>query len=157
EGLRREGFLAMANLLEVRGVSKSYGAFALRDIHLDVPSGAITGLVGANGAGKSTLLKMVLGLLPPDGGEIPLFGEDARSQGARLRQRIGFVQESPALFPLLRVPELGEAVAPFYPRWNKATFRRLCDLFELPPRTAFMKLSQGNRMKAALALALSHE
>ncbi len=147
----------MANLLELRKLSKSYGAFALRDVDLEVPSGAITGLVGANGAGKSTLLKMVLGLLPPDAGEIRLFGEDARTAGARLRQRIGFVQESPALFPLLRVAELGEAVAPFYPRWNAATYRRLCGLFELPPRTAFMKLSQGNRMKAALALALSHE
>ena len=147
----------MANLLELRNLTKSYGAFALRDVDLEVPSGTITGLVGANGAGKSTLLKMVLGLLPPDAGEIRLFGEDARAGGARLRQRIGFVQESPTLFPLLRVPELGEAVAPFYPRWNRATFRRLCGTFELPMKTAFTKLSQGTRMKVALALALSHE
>lgn len=147
----------MANLLELRNLSKSYGAFALQGVDLDVPSGTITGLVGANGAGKSTLLKMVLGLLPPDAGEIRLFGEKARSDSARLRQRIGFVQESPTLFPLLRIPELGEAVAPFYPRWNGATFRRLCDTFELPLKTAFMKLSQGSRMKVALALALSHE
>jgi len=147
----------MANLLEIRSLSKSYGDFALQAVDLDVPSGTITGLVGANGAGKSTLLRMVLGLLPPDSGEIRLFGEDARTDGARLRQRIGFVQESPTLFPLLRVPELGEAVAPFYARWNGATFRRLCDAFELPRKTMFMKLSQGSRMKVALALALSHE
>ncbi len=147
----------MANLLEIRNLSKSYGAFALRAVDLVVPSGTITGLVGANGAGKSTLLKMAQGLLPPDAGEIRLFGEDARTGGACLRQRIGFVQESPALFPLLRVPELGEAVAPFYDRWNAVTFRRLCDTFELPNKTIFMKLSQGSRMKVALALALSHE
>ena len=147
----------MANLLELRGLSKSYGAFALQDVDLDVPAGSITGLVGANGAGKSTLLKLVLGLLLPDAGEIRLFGEEARSGGARLRQRLGFVQESPTLFPLLRVPELGEALRPFYSRWNDATYRRLCDAFELPRKTAFMKLSQGSRMKVALALALSHE
>ncbi len=147
----------MANLLELRNLSKSHGAFNLRDVDLAVPAGTITGLIGANGAGKSTLLKLVLGLLPLDGGEIRLFGEDARLGGARLRQRIGFVQESPTLFPLLRVDELGEVVAPFYPRWDRATYRRICDAFELPRKTAFARLSQGSRMKAALALALSHE
>lgn len=145
----------MTNLLEVRNLSMSYGSFALRNVDLAVPSGTITGLVGANGAGKSTLIKLVLGLLAPQSGEIRLFGEPAGS--ATLRSRIGFVQESPTLFGHLRVKELGAMVAPFYPAWNEATFRRLCDLFELPKKTPFQKLSQGTRMKTALALALSHE
>jgi ABC-2 type transport system ATP-binding protein len=147
----------MANLLEIRNLSKSYGAFALQNVDLEVPSGTITGLVGANGAGKSTLLKLVLGLLPPDSGSIHLFGEDTQSDHPTLRQRIGFVQESPTLYAHLRVPELGRVVASFYPTWNEATFRRLCAAFELPPKTPFSKLSQGTRMKTALALALSHE
>lgn len=147
----------MTNLLEIRNLTKSYGVFALRNVDLEVPAGTITGLVGANGAGKSTLLKLVLGLLPPDAGEIRLFGQNALDEGVSLRRRIGFVQESPTLFAHLRVPELGQAVAPFYPSWNPATFRRLCDLFELPKKTNFAKLSQGGRMKTALALALSHD
>lgn len=147
----------MANLLEIRNLTKSYGAFALQDVDLDVPSGTITGLVGANGAGKSTLLKLVLGLLPADRGEIRIFGRDARHDDADLRQRIGFVQESPTLYSHLRVAELGRMVASFYTRWNEATFRRLCASFELPPKTPFGKLSQGTRMKTALALALSHD
>ena len=147
----------MSNLLEIQNLTKSYGAFALQNVDLDVPSGTITGLVGANGAGKSTLLKLVLGLLPRDAGEIRLFGQNALQDSTSLRARIGFVQESPTLFPLLRVSELGQAVAPFYPSWNEATFRRLCGVFELPLKTPFRKLSQGSRMKTALALALSHD
>jgi len=147
----------MANLLEIRNLTKSYGTFALQNVDLDVPSGTITGLVGANGAGKSTLMKLVLGLLPPDAGEIRLFGQNALPDSSLLRQRIGFVQESPTLFSHLRVTELGQVVAPFYPTWNEATFRRLCDTFELPLQTPSSKLSQGSRMKTALALALSHD
>jgi ABC-2 type transport system ATP-binding protein len=147
----------MTNLLEIRKLTKSYGSFALQNVDLEVPSGTITGLVGANGAGKSTLIKLVLGLLPPDSGEIRLFGQNAHTDSTLLRQRIGFVQESPTLFPLLRVAELGQAIAPFYPTWNAATFRRLCDTFELPLKTPFRKLSQGSRMKTALTLALSHD
>ena len=147
----------MTNLLEIRGLSKSYGSFALQGVDLAVPAGTITGLVGANGAGKSTLIKCVLGLLARDAGEITLFGEPLQGDGASQRARIGFVQESPTLFPHLRVAELGRLVAPFYPTWNEATFKRLCKLFELPPKKPFSKLSQGTRMKVALALALSHE
>lgn len=147
----------MTNLLEIRHLSKTLGAFALQNVELDVPRGTITGLVGANGAGKSTLLRLVLGLMTPDGGEIRLFDQNALTEGQALRQRIGFVQESPTLFGHLRVKELGQLVAPFYRTWNEATFRRLCAHFELPPKTPFGKLSQGTRMKTALALALSHE
>jgi len=147
----------MTNLLEIRNLTKSFGTFALQRVDLDVPAGTITGLVGANGAGKSTLIKLVLGLLPPDGGEVNLFGQDALKHGQALRQRIGFVQESPTLYAHLRVPELGRMVASFYNAWNEATWRRLCGLFELPLKTPFSKLSQGTRMKTALALALSHE
>ena len=147
----------MTNLLEIKNLSMSYGAFALRNIDLEVPRGTITGLVGANGAGKSTLIKLVLGLIAPDAGSIRLFGQDALADITSLRQRIGFVQESPTLYGHLRVKELGQMVAPFYATWNEATFRRICDLFELPPKKTFGKLSQGTRMKTALALALSHD
>jgi ABC-2 type transport system ATP-binding protein len=147
----------MENLLEIRQLTKSYGDFSLQEVDLDVPIGTITGLVGANGAGKSTLLKLVLGLLPPDEGEIKLFGQDALCDSGTLRKRIGFVQESPTLYSHLRIEEMGRLVAPFYPAWNEAVFKRLCSLFELPLKTPFKKMSQGTRMKTALVLALSHD
>lgn len=147
----------MEDALCIEGLGKRLGAFALDGVALRVPRGTITGLVGANGAGKSTLLKLVLGLLEPDHGSIQLFGEDGLRHGTRLRSRLGFVQEAPTLPGHLRLPELGRFLAPFYPTWDPASFRRLGQRFAVPLTTPFGKLSQGNRMKAALALALAHE
>jgi len=147
----------MTNLLEIRGLTKSYESFALRILHLEIKRGTITGLVGSNGAGKSTLIKAVLGLVKPDVGMIRLFGQDIREDATALRARIGFVQENPTLFPYMKVPDLGRTVASFYPSWNRTTFNRLCERFELPLRKPFRTFSQGTRMKTALALALSHD
>jgi ABC-2 type transport system ATP-binding protein len=149
--------VAMENALDIHCLNLNLGRFALRDLAFVVPRGAITGLVGANGAGKSTLMKLILGLRQPDSGSIHFFGEDAQTHGPRLRARIGFVQESPTLPMHLRIGELAEVAAPFYPTWNPTLFQRLMELFEIPRKTSFGKLSQGNRMKAALCLAMAHE
>ena len=149
--------IAMGNALDIHCLNLKLGRFALRDVSMAMPRGAITGLVGANGAGKSTLMKLLLGLREADSGSIRFFGEDAVLHGPRLRARIGFVQESPTLPNHLRLGELAELAAPFYPSWNASLFNRLSELFEIPRKTAFGKLSQGNRMKAALCLAMAHE
>jgi ABC-2 type transport system ATP-binding protein len=141
-------------LLEFDRVAKTFPRFTLGELSLAAPAGAITGLVGANGAGKSTLMRLALGLLRPDRGRVRVFGQDPRQ--AALRARIGFVQESPSPWGALPVADLGRVLAPFYPRWDAGRFRQLCRRFELPAATRFDKLSQGSRMKTALALALTH-
>jgi simple sugar transport system ATP-binding protein len=97
---------AGALVLEVRGVTKSFGALAvLRGIDLSLREGEVLGLVGDNGAGKSTLVKILSGFHTQDGGEILLEGkpvsfssvEDARSQG------IETVYQDLALIPQLPV------------------------------------------------------
>ncbi len=68
----------MANtpLLELRGVSKSFGAvYAVRDVSLRIRPAEIVALVGDNGAGKSTLIKIVSGVHAPDAGELYVKGE----------------------------------------------------------------------------------
>jgi simple sugar transport system ATP-binding protein len=64
--------------IEVRGVSKSYGAItALRSVDLAVHPGEALGVLGDNGAGKSTLMKILAGSEQPDGGEILVDGRRA--------------------------------------------------------------------------------
>ena len=70
------------NALEVRGLCKTYPAFALKDVSFDVPQGAVVGFIGRNGAGKSTTLKSILGLVHPDGGDVRFFGQDVRQHEA---------------------------------------------------------------------------
>ena len=65
-----------APVLELRGISKRFGSVVACDrADLTVNPGEIVGLLGQNGAGKSTLMKIVLGLVPPDAGEISIAGE----------------------------------------------------------------------------------
>lgn len=67
----------MTNLIEVRGVSKSYGGVvANKDISIDVADGKITGLIGPNGSGKTTLFNSIVGYHPVDEGSIKFDGKE---------------------------------------------------------------------------------
>jgi len=66
------------SIVEVAGLHKAYGGVeALRGLDLQVPAGAICGLLGRNGAGKTTALKILLGATRPDGGAAHVFGLSA--------------------------------------------------------------------------------
>jgi ABC-type sugar transport system ATPase subunit len=77
-------------LLELRGVSKSFGAVhALVDIDLDIPAGQVTALTGDNGAGKSVLIKCVAGIHSPDSGQILWEGRRAHIRTPRDAAALG--------------------------------------------------------------------
>jgi len=90
----------MSALIATRALTKRYGSHvtALDDLTLDVEPGII-GLVGANGAGKSTLLKILLGLLGPTSGTATVMGMDVVSDGAQIRQLVGYLPEHDCLPP----------------------------------------------------------
>ena len=67
------------SLLEIQDVSKSFGATrALNGVNLQIPAGAVHGLLGENGAGKSTLMKVLSGMVVPDAGRISVEGQPLR-------------------------------------------------------------------------------
>ena len=86
--------------LTLEGVSFSYGgSLTLTDVHLTLPAGSTTALVGPSGGGKSTLVDVVVGLLQPDRGRVlvddtPLDGGTARAW----RRRVGYVGQDPFMF-----------------------------------------------------------
>jgi simple sugar transport system ATP-binding protein len=97
---------AGAPVLEVRGVTKSFGALSvLRGIDLTLHQGEVLGLVGDNGAGKSTLVKILCGFHRPDGGELLLDGERVSfgSVEAARTHGIETVYQDLALIPQLPV------------------------------------------------------
>jgi ABC-2 type transport system ATP-binding protein len=145
------------NVLEVEGLRKTYGDFALRDVTFGLPAGHVMGLVGPNGAGKTTIIKLIMNLIRPESGEIRVFGLDHRAHEAEVKARIGFVYDVPPFYDDVTVHTTGRAIAPFYPRWSDALFRDLLDRFEVPPGKKIKALSQGMRTKFALAVALAHD
>ena len=90
----------MANLIETKGLCKSYGGtLRVKDLHMAVPEGSIYGFLGPNGAGKSTTLKMILGLAHPTGGEIDVFGKRMNEKNRLdILQHIGSLIESPSYY-----------------------------------------------------------
>lgn len=86
------------NAIEIRNLSKSFrGMYALDNLNMTVPVGAIYGFIGENGSGKSTTEKLICGHLVPDGGEIKLFGKDYTDVGVRVR--VGALIENAGCFP----------------------------------------------------------
>ena len=90
----------MANLIETKGLCKSYGGtMRVKDLHMSVPEGSIYGFLGPNGAGKSTTLKMILGLVHPTGGEIDVFGKRMNEKNRLdILKDIGSLIESPSYY-----------------------------------------------------------
>ena len=75
-----------STILRVSGLTVRYGkARGIDDVSLDVPAGAVTGLLGPNGSGKTTLLRAVLDLVHPHAGSVDIAGTDSRSAQARAR------------------------------------------------------------------------
>jgi ABC-2 type transport system ATP-binding protein len=90
---------SMTAMVELEGVTKSYGSEqALGPLDLSLPDGAV-GLLGPNGAGKSTLLRILLGMMPPTTGTVRVLGEEVKAGSTLLRRRIGYVPEGDSLFP----------------------------------------------------------
>ena len=126
-GCARRG--AMASVLGVRNVSKSFGAIAaLKQVSLQVSAGEVRAICGENGAGKSTLVKMLTGVYRPDSGTVTVADEPHAIATPRHAQQLGiaFVAQELSLCPDLSVEDniwLGSMQVPFLHK--RARLRRL--------------------------------
>jgi iron complex transport system ATP-binding protein len=155
-------------ILEARNLSFGYpGKPVGRNAGLSVAAGEILVLLGPNGGGKSTLFRTLLGLLPPQGGEVLLTGQPiARMSRAAIARTAGYVpQTSPGYFPFTvfdtvlmgRTARLGPFSAPS--RQDRAAaddaLNRLgiADLAGEP----YTRISGGQRQLVLIARALAQE
>jgi ABC-2 type transport system ATP-binding protein len=143
----------MNNILEVRGLRKSYGAFTLKDISFDVPKGYICGFVGPNGAGKTTAIKLILNITRAESGSVKLFGKD---HNAESNEKIGVVMDAPMYVDEWTVADAEAAVSPFYADWDSEKYAEYLHRFRLDPKKKVNELSRGMKVKLQIAAALSH-
>jgi ABC-2 type transport system ATP-binding protein len=93
-------------MLEVRGVSKRYGALtAVRNVSFVVKPGEVLGYLGPNGSGKSTTVKMLVGLMPPTRGEILFEGRNVQDHLVEYKAQVGYVPEEAHVYTYLTAPE----------------------------------------------------
>ncbi len=145
-----------APLVEVRGLTKRYPSFTLDNVSFTVNAGSITGFIGRNGAGKSTTLKCLEGAVHPDSGTIDYFGMPFAGNEDTVKSRIGFELDSADFYRTKRVETIAAVTQRFYDNWDMAAFETYCQAFDIDRRKRLKELSQGMRMKFALALSLSH-
>ena len=148
-------------VLEVRGLSKSYGDFkAVEDVSFTVYSGDVFGFLGPNGAGKSTTLRMMLGLVKPSGGEVRFFGKPLSVQRSQILRNTGAIVEKPDLYGYLSAYDnlrlLGR-LSGIKPRENK--IQETLQLVGLGDRShsKVKTFSQGMRQRLGIAQALLHD
>ncbi|NPA48931.1 MAG: ABC transporter ATP-binding protein [Thermodesulfobacteria bacterium] len=97
-------------MIKIVDLHKSFGKQkVLRGVNLDIPKGKITFIMGRSGTGKSVLLKHIIGLIPPDKGQILIDGQDITQMSEKelmqIRKRFGMLFQEGALFDSLTVGE----------------------------------------------------
>ena len=143
------------NALEVKGLTKVYPDFTLDNVSFCVPQGHISGLIGRNGAGKSTTIKGILRLIAAEG-DVAVFGRDIMKDEMAVKQMIGYVGGGFRYYPMNTLAAIRKTYAPFYPAWNQGKYEKFLAQFALSERKKVKELSEGMKVKFALALALSH-
>lgn len=146
----------MESVIELQHVYKAFKGFELKDLSLSVKKDFVTGFIGGNGAGKSTTIKLIMNLLQPDSGTISIFGMDFKKNEKEIKQRIGFVFDSNIFYENITLAEMKKIIKPAYRKWDDALFDQYVDMFELPLKKNLKTFSKGMKMKASLAIALSH-
>ena len=150
-------------MIEVQGLSKRYPTrLAVDDVTFNVKRGEIVGFLGPNGAGKTTTMRVLTGFLPPSSGVARVAGHDVVTQSAPARAALGYLPESAATYPEMRVAEYlafrarleGVAGGDVRKRVGEAIER--CLLGEVSERR-IENLSKGFRQRTALAGALVHQ
>lgn len=143
-------------IISVRGLSKSYEKFKLRDVSFSIDEGYIMGFIGRNGAGKTTTLKSMLGLVKPDCGEVTMFGKNFFENEVECKQEIGIVMGGVDYYADKKLSAIADVTKKFYKNWDNAAFEKYFKKFDLDKNKRVKELSAGMKVKFSLALALSH-
>lgn len=146
----------MTNAIEIRGLCKSFGDFALDHIDLTLPGGSIMGLIGENGAGKTTTIKCILNLIRRDAGEISIWDRDNLREERAAKAGVGVVLDECFFHDSLRPRDLDRVLGPVFPDWDRGLYGDYLDKFRLPANKLIREFSRGMKMKLSLAAALAH-
>ena len=150
-------------MIEVEQLSKVYGSTpAVQDVTFSVEPGEIMGFLGPNGAGKTTTMRILAGYLPATSGTARIAGYDVHEKSLAVRQRIGYLPETPPLYTemtvegfLYFVARIKGVPAGDRSRQVSAAIER-CNLQE-KRHILIRKLSKGFRQRVGIAQAIVHD
>jgi ABC-2 type transport system ATP-binding protein len=144
----------MSDALSVRDLVVDRGRRrVLHGISFAVPTGEVTGLLGPSGSGKTTLMRAIVGVQKVHSGDVIVLGEPAGS--AALRERVGYVTQSPSVYADLTVRENVRYFASLYGLSSREADAALADVGLIDAAGQLVRdLSGGQQGRASLACAL---
>jgi ABC-2 type transport system ATP-binding protein len=150
-------------MIEADHITKRYGdLMAVDGVSFRIEQGEVVGFLGANGAGKTTTMRILTGYLPATDGTARIAGHDIFSEPLAARRAIGYLPESPPLYPEMDVTGYLRYVATLrdVPRGKRraAVDRALerCGLATVS-RRVIGQLSKGYRQRVGIAQAIVHD
>ena len=149
-------------MIEVESLTKRYGrTTAVDGVSFRVEKGEILGFLGPNGAGKTTTMRILTCYLPPTEGTARVAGYDVFSQPLEVKRRVGYLPETPPLYPDMSVREYLEFCARIKGVAAKERKTRVADAIERcrvgdVRDKLIAKLSKGYRQRVGLAQAILH-
>jgi heme exporter protein A len=151
-----------APAVSVRGLRREFGDRAvLRDVTIELPTGATLAVLGPNGAGKTTLLRVLATLLRPSAGDVSVLGCSLPREAWKLRGRVGYLGEEPLLYRDLTPIENLQFQARLHGLADQGTerIRRLLDCVGMSRNAddRVRNLSAGMVQRLAVCRAVLHE
>ena len=149
-------------MIKVEGMTKRYGRnVAVDNISFGVQKGQIVGFLGPNGAGKTTTMRVLTCFLPPTAGTAEVAGYDVLASPMDVKRRIGYLPETPPLYPEMEVVEYLVFVGRLKGIGKADLARRVDEVIERTSigdvRTKLLgRLSKGYRQRVGLAQAIIH-
>jgi ABC-2 type transport system ATP-binding protein len=149
-------------MIKVENLTKRYARnVAVDHISFEVAKGQIVGFLGPNGAGKTTTMRVLTCFLPPTAGSANVAGFDVLEQPLEVKKRVGYLPETPPLYPEMEVVEYltfvgrlkGIAKADLARRVDEVSER--CAIPDVKTKL-ISKLSKGYRQRVGLAQAIIH-
>jgi len=149
-------------MIKVQELTKRYArTTAVDQISFEVAKGQIVGFLGPNGAGKTTTMRMLTCFLPPSAGTATVAGFDVLEQPMEVKRRIGYLPETPPIYPEMETAEYLEFVGKLKGLSGADLQKRIdyvsgrCAIADVKKKL-LGKLSKGYRQRVGLAQAIIH-
>lgn len=140
-------------VVEIKNLKKEFKDFELDIDSLEIPEGAVIGLIGENGAGKTTLLKCILDLYKYQG-DIKVFGEEIHKESF---EKIGAVIPDSFFNDTFKIKDVVDILKVAYKNFDEEVFYDCADKFKMPRDKKLSELSTGNLMKLKIISAICHQ
>lgn len=148
----------MKNVIEINNLTKYYGKHkGIEDVSFQVQENEIFGFIGPNGAGKSTTIRTLLGLIFPTSGKATIFGKNIMTDGHLIRHEIGYLPSEVFYYEKMKVKDLLQYAASFYPGDHRVRTQELTSLMELDVNRKIEDLSFGNKKKVGIVVGMLHQ